>query len=114
MEVTANVGQQPYPMETGKKNLKNRCGYHEEGDMGGGGTQYRNTIRKNGKYQNTAWKIVQIPIPHIVITFIIGSTYLWLLPYSAFNYPRHLCTRYPCFVVVVVVVFLIFFFFTEK
>lgn len=35
MEVTANLGQQPYPMETGKKNLKNRCGYHEDGDIGG-------------------------------------------------------------------------------
>ena len=23
-----------------------------------GGTQYRNTVRKNGKYRNTAWKIV--------------------------------------------------------
>ena len=38
-----------------------------------GGTQYRNTVRKNGKYRNTASKIVQIPIPHILITFIIGS-----------------------------------------
>ena len=31
-----------------------------------GGTQYRNTVRKNGKYRNTAWKIVQIPIPHFL------------------------------------------------
>ena len=58
-----------------------------------GGTQYRNTVTKNGKYRNTASKIVQIPIPHILITFImfiIGSAYLWLLPSSAFNYLRHL------------------------
>ena len=27
----------------------------------------------------------------------IGSTYLWLLPSSAFNYLRHLFTRCPCF-----------------
>ena len=38
-----------------------------------GGTQYRNTVRKNGKYRNTTSKIVQIPIPHILITFKIGS-----------------------------------------
>ena len=64
----------------------------------GGGhwvTQYRNTVKKkNGKNRNTAWKIVQIPIPHILITFIIGSAYLWLLPAGAFNYLRHLCTRF--------------------
>ena len=56
-------------------------------------TQYRNTVRKNGKYRNTRWKIVEISIPHILITFIIDSTYLRLLPSSAFNYLRHLCTR---------------------
>ena len=66
-----------------------------EGDIGGYPIlQYREI---NVKYRNTAWKIVQIPIPHILITFIIGSAYLWLLPSSAFNYLRHLCTRCPCF-----------------
>ena len=68
-----------------------------------GGTQYRNTVRKNGKNRNTAWKIIQIPIPHILITFIIGSAYLWVLPSSAFNYLRHLCTRCPCFFNILVV-----------
>ena len=58
-----------------------------------GVTQYRNTVRKNGKYRNTRWKIVEISIPHILITFIIDSTYLRLLPSGAFNYLRHLCTR---------------------
>ena len=75
-----------------------------EGDMGGGGgyaiPQYR---KKNGKYRNTARKIVQIPIPHILITFIIGSAYLWLLSSNAFNYLRHLCTRCPCFFYILVV-----------
>ena len=59
--------------------------------------QSRNTVRKGGKYRNTASKIVKIPIPHILITFIISSAYLWLLPSSAFNYLRHLCIRCPCF-----------------
>ena len=95
MEVTANVGQQPYPMETGKKISKIDVVIMRRGTLGD--TQYRNTVTINGKYQNTTWKIVQIPIPHILITFIIGSTYLWLLPSSTFNYPRPLCTRCPCF-----------------
>ena len=59
--------------------------------------QSRNTVRKGGKYRNTASKIVKIPIPHILITFIISSAYLWLLPSRAFNYLRHLCIRCPCF-----------------
>ena len=95
MEVTANVGQQPYPMETGKKISKIDVVIMRRGTLGD--TQYRNTVTINGKYQNTTWKIVQIPIPHILITFIIGSTYLWLLPSCTFNYPRPLCTRCPCF-----------------
>ena len=53
-----------------------------------GGTQYRNTVRKNGKHRNTSRKIFQTPIPHTLITFIIGSACLWLLPSSAFNYLR--------------------------
>ena len=39
-----------------------------EGDLaeeGGGGTQYLNTVRKIGKYQNTVSKIDEIPIPHL-------------------------------------------------
>ena len=60
-------------------------------------SQFRNTVRKDGKYRNNASKIVKIPIPHILITFIISSAYLWLLPSSAFNYLRHLCIRCPCF-----------------
>ena len=60
-------------------------------------SQFRNTVRKDGKYRNTASKIVKIPIPHILITFIISSAYLWLLPSRAFNYLRHLCIRCPCF-----------------
>ena len=68
-------------------------------------TQYRNTVRKNGKYRNTAWKIVQISIPLILITFIIGSAYLWSLPASAFNYLRHSCTRCPCYCVLFCVLY---------
>ena len=30
-----------------------------------GGTQYRNTVRKIGKYRNTVSKIDEIPIPHL-------------------------------------------------
>ena len=62
-----------------------------------GGTQYRNAVRKNGKYRNTEWKIVQIPIPHTLITFIIDFAYLWPLPSSAFNYLRHLCASFVLF-----------------
>ena len=29
------------------------------------GTQYRNTVRKIGKYRNTVSKIDEIPIPHL-------------------------------------------------
>ena len=40
-----------------------------EGDLaeegGGGGTQYLNTVRKIGKYQNTVSTIDEIPIPHL-------------------------------------------------
>ena len=38
---------------------------------------FKTPYGKNGKYRKTASKIVQIPIPHILITFIIGSAYLW-------------------------------------
>ena len=70
MEVTANVGQQlPYPMETGKKISKIDVVIMRRGTLGD--TQHRNTVTINGRYQNTTWKIVQIPIPHILITFII-------------------------------------------
>ena len=46
-----------WPCCTGKA----RCGYANKkvirrGTLGG--TQYRNTVRKNGKYQNTVPKIV--------------------------------------------------------
>ena len=37
--------------------------YLTEGDIGG--TQYRNTVRKIGKYQNIESKIDKIPIPHV-------------------------------------------------
>ena len=42
----------------------------------GGGTQYRNTVRKIGKYRNTVSKIDEIPIPH----FMIGHAYLTFYP----------------------------------
>ena len=36
------------------------------GHRGGGGvTQYRNTVRRNGKYRNTVSKMNEIPIPHL-------------------------------------------------
>ena len=35
----------------------------EEGDIEG--TQYRNTVRKIGKYRNTVSKMDEIPIPHL-------------------------------------------------
>ena len=56
--------------------------------------QYR---KKKWQIPNAASKIVKIPMLHILITFIIGSAYLWLLSSGAFNYLRHLCTRCPCF-----------------
>ena len=48
MEVTTNVGQQPYPMETGKKISKIDVVIMRRGTLGD--TQYHNTVRKNGKY----------------------------------------------------------------
>ena len=47
------------------------------------GIQYRNTVWKNGKYRNNTLKIVWIPIPHILITFIIGP-----LTYGCFHPAR--------------------------
>ena len=95
-EKMKNARGQPGENERQWKIWKNRSTL--KGTLGS--TQYRN---KNGKYRNTASKIVLIPIPHILITFIIGSAYLWVLPSSAFNYLRHLCTRCPCFFNILVV-----------
>ena len=47
---------------------------------GGGGNQYRNTVRKIGKYRNTVSKIDEIPIPH----FMIGHAYLTFYPSRVF------------------------------
>ena len=35
------------------------------GGFGIGGYQYRNTVRKVGKYRNTVSKIDEIPVPHL-------------------------------------------------
>ena len=61
----------------GHKETRSEVSKIERGSQNthGGGhwvTQYRNTVRKNGKNRNPACKIVQLPIPHILITFIIG------------------------------------------
>ena len=43
-----------------------RKGLFEKGDIvGGGGDQYRKTVRKIGKNRNTVSKIDEIPIPHL-------------------------------------------------
>ena len=47
---------------------------------GGGGNQYRNTVRKIGQYRNTVSKIDEIPIPH----FMIGRAYLTFYPSRVF------------------------------
>ena len=56
--------------------------FYKEGDImgGGGGDQYRNTVRKIGKYRNTVLKIDEIPIPH----FMIGHAYLTFYPSRVF------------------------------
>ena len=53
--------------------------------MGGGGTQYRDTVRKIGKYRNTVSNIDEIPIPHLD-PFRIGHAYFKLHPSSVFIY----------------------------
>ena len=72
--------------------MKKKAKTIDEGDIGGY-PEYRNTVRKNDKYRNTTSKIIQIPIPHILITFIISPAYLWLLRSSVFNYLRHLLSN---------------------
>ena len=49
------------------------------------GTQYRNTVRKIGKYRNTVSKIDDT-------AFIFGHAYLKLYPSRVFVYLKHLCT----------------------
>ena len=70
-----------------------------------GGTQYRTTARKIGKYENTVSKIYEIPTctPHLD-PFIIGHVYLKLHPSSMFisilTFIAYLLTFYSllCFV----------------
>ena len=39
------------------------------------GTQYRNTVQKNGKYRSTVANMDEIPIPHLCFFFFISSMY---------------------------------------
>ena len=50
---------------TSLKNGKETLNAVLRGDIGGPGNQYRNTVRKIGKYRNTVSKIDEIPIPHL-------------------------------------------------
>ena len=50
-----------------------------------GGTKYRNTTRKIGKFRHTVSKIDEIPIPQLDL-FLIGPTYLKLHQSSVFFY----------------------------
>ena len=61
-----------------------------EGDIGGGGG-YPIPQNRKKKWQIPKHRFENRPntVPHILITFITGSAYLWLLPSSAFNYLRH-------------------------
>ena len=60
-----------------------RKGLFEEGDIGGGGTQYRNTVRKICKYRvENLWNTDN--------AFMIGYSYLKLYPSRVFVYLTHL------------------------
>ena len=58
----------PKEGEEGEQRHSSGSGEGGRGHLGkwrGGGTQYRNTVRKIGNYRSTVSKIDEIPIPHL-------------------------------------------------
>ena len=66
--------------------------FHAEGDIGG---------YPIPQYRKKKWQIPKYPVENRLNT---DTAYLWVLPSSAFNYLRHLCTRCPCFFLNILVV----------